>query len=100
MSDNEYTPTTAAIRESHAFTTQSKIAGATFGQGLAEFDRWLAAHDREVAAKALTDAATLLEPFSGIGLANGANRTDVANWLRARAAALGVPVSPESEGKK
>jgi hypothetical protein len=46
----EYTPTTDSIREGYAFTVQSKIAGATFGQGLAEFDRWLGAHDEAVRA--------------------------------------------------
>lgn len=33
----------------------------------------------------LMEVALMLEPFSGIGLANGATRNDVANWLRARA---------------
>lgn len=47
----QYTPSTDVIREGHAFYLQSKIAGATFGQGLAEFDRWLAEHDRQVAAR-------------------------------------------------
>lgn len=36
-------------------------------------------------ADALREAADLLEPFSGIGLSNGATRAEVASWLRARA---------------
>jgi len=36
-------------------------------------------------AEALKEAAELIEPFSGIGLANGATRGDVARWLKARA---------------
>lgn len=36
----------------------------------------------------LMEVASLLEPFSGIGLANGATRNDVANWVRARALAI------------
>jgi hypothetical protein len=38
-----------------------------------------------VAVETLHDAANRLMPFSGIGLANGATRADVAQWLRARA---------------
>ena len=34
---------------------------------------------------ALNEAADLIDPFSGIGLSNGATRADVARWLRARA---------------
>lgn len=41
-------PVTAEVREGFAFYLQGKIAGATFGQGLAEFDAWLADHDAEV----------------------------------------------------
>jgi len=36
-------------------------------------------------AAALNEAAELIEPFSGIGMANGATRGDVARWLRHRA---------------
>ncbi|MCO4257342.1 hypothetical protein [Pseudarthrobacter cellobiosi] len=35
---------------------------------------------------ALEEVADLIEPFSGIGLAHGATRGDVARWLRDRAA--------------
>ncbi len=49
---SDYTPSTDVVREGHAFFVQAKIAGGTFGQGLAEFDRWLAEHDRQVAERA------------------------------------------------
>lgn len=49
---------------------------------------WLAKVKREAAADALAGAATSIEPFSGIGLANGATRAEVAGWLRAHAAEL------------
>lgn len=39
----------------------------------------------EAVRSELMEVALMLEPFSGIGLANGATRNDVANWLRARA---------------
>lgn len=40
---------------------------------------------REEFAAAVRDLADLVEPYSGIELANSASRADVANWLRARA---------------
>jgi len=43
---------------------------------------------KEAQAGALREAADLVEPFSGIGMANGATRGEVAAWLRARAAAI------------
>jgi hypothetical protein len=51
MTDDEYTPTTDEVRD-----RASAQAGYTSGMVeamTAEFDRWLAAHDAEVAAKAL-----------------------------------------------
>jgi hypothetical protein len=55
---SDYVPTTSTVRagwsDGHPFY-------ATTGsyERYAEFDRWLAAHDREVAAKALRDAAAI-----------------------------------------
>ena len=50
--------------------------------------RWLSEHDREVAARALREAAERILPYSDIGLANGAPRADVSAWLMDRAARL------------
>ena len=47
---SEYTPTTRWVREWYADSVDHL-------GGEQEFDRWLAEHDREVAAKALRDAA-------------------------------------------
>ena len=44
----EHTPVTAEVREGFAFYLQGKFAGATFGQGLSEFDAWLVQHDAEL----------------------------------------------------
>ncbi len=52
---DEYTPSVDVVREGHAFFVQAKIAGATFGQGLAEFDRWLAEHDAAVRREAAAE---------------------------------------------
>ena len=43
---------------------------------------------REIKCVALREAAELLKPYSGIGLANGASRADVSEWLSQRADAL------------
>jgi hypothetical protein len=56
-----YTPTTDAVREAYAVE-----AGVIYEpeRREAEFDRWLAAHDREVAAKALREwAAEVVERY-------------------------------------
>ena len=44
--DEQYTPTTAEVCEGYAHLTLNPVADA------AAFDRWLLAHDREVAEKA------------------------------------------------
>jgi hypothetical protein len=50
------------------------------------FDRWLVAHDREVAAKALREAAALVyEDWSGGHAYEGVARQEVEDWLYARA---------------
>lgn len=83
---NDYTPTTDEVREDFAYPWEG------FKQDregrMAVFDRWIAAHDREVAAQALRWAAERILPYSGIGLANGAPRADVSAWLMDRAARL------------
>jgi hypothetical protein len=40
---------------------------------------------REAVADELAELAELLEPYSGIGLSNGATRGEVAQWIRRRA---------------
>ncbi|GAA3730313.1 hypothetical protein GCM10022239_03630 [Leifsonia bigeumensis] len=44
----EYTPTTAQVRDGYAMNEFGEVSD----RYAAEFDRWLAAHDREVAEKA------------------------------------------------
>lgn len=46
-----YTPTTAHVRDSY-IQGQRQAFIASAGEHAEEFDRWLAAHDAEVAAKA------------------------------------------------
>lgn len=58
---------------------------------LAEPDGGLAAHDREVTAKAFMDAA---DEYPGT-----VSVVQFRYWLRARAAALGIPEGTEKEGK-
>ena len=79
MGDN-YTPTTDEVCEAYIGD-----AGFDLTDRQADFERWLAAHNAVVGRAALRELADLLEPFSGIGLANGATRADVASWLRVRA---------------
>lgn len=50
----------------------------------AQFDRWLAAHDREVAAKALRDAADAYNPATG----GDAAVAVVPSWLNDLAARI------------
>jgi hypothetical protein len=49
VASTEYTPTTDEIRE-------ATVPGSYQSWGKGYFDRWLAAHDREVAAKAWDEA--------------------------------------------
>lgn len=55
---SKYTPTTEQVREFWASDGRHQPAAKSFGaqESADEFDRWLAAHDAEVAAKALEDA--------------------------------------------
>lgn len=85
MSGTEFTPTTDEVREAVDEWVWSRrmFRPELASSDVAEFDRWLAEHDREVAAKALTDAAEHI--------------TDdyLKRALLARAAALGVPEEAE-----
>lgn len=61
--EDEFTPTTDDVRGCYAETQ----TGGEFGYmdngeaGSADFDRWLAAHDAEVKAQALKDAADAVD---------------------------------------
>lgn len=89
-----YTPTTDEIRNVWGeFSEYGGLTNRTSGGSLidaryAEFDRWLATHDRDIQAQALREVAERILPYSGIGLANGATRSDVSAWLTDRAARL------------
>jgi len=88
---SEYTPTTDDVRECWSEAYQ-------VGDREGAFDRWLAAHDREVAAKALRDAAKSALSDWAEGLAR---RRLWHVWLAERATALvsepstPAPVEPE-----
>lgn len=73
----EYTPSTARIRESATQPWHEPVDYNQHAEELA-FDSWLAAHDREVAAKALREAAAET-PM------NCYDPRHQADWLRARA---------------
>jgi hypothetical protein len=61
---DEYTPTTEQVARAYTVgMRQAFIASA--GEHDAEFTRWLAAHDREVAAKALREAAEWARGIDG-----------------------------------
>ena len=78
---SEYTPTTEEVRDDYIlrYATESRLRHNLFGEA---FDRWLAAHDAEVAAKTLEDAADHVSGIDG-------RRDDAArDWLRARAAGI------------
>lgn len=60
----EYTPTTEEVREIYAVIEGEDEYGHPYqtaaqkDEGVAEFDRWLAARDAEVAARTLEEAIT------------------------------------------
>ena len=49
---SDYTPTTAEIRGHYSWKSSSIVGALEYSEGLSEFERWLAAHDAEVADKA------------------------------------------------
>lgn len=52
----DYTPTTDTVRATYArHHSKCEPCGETTAALVAEFDRWLAAHDREVAARTLRE---------------------------------------------
>lgn len=91
-----YTPTTEEVREGYA---ESGLEEKTYLEqehtrklNLAEFDRWLEAHDREVKAQALEEAAdewvSRAWEANLIGVHKPSNGTKVMHWLRDRAQQL------------
>ena len=101
-----YTPTTATIRAEYAGRVEAwemtyAEQEAARAEEVVEFDRWLAAHDAEVAAQALSEAADrihvslqqahkragrALDPiFSQYDQGLWGGYKNAENWLRARA---------------
>ena len=101
-----YTPTTATIRAEYAGRVEAwemtyAEQEAARAEEVVEFDRWLAAHDAEVAAQALSEAAdrihvslqqahkragrTLDPMFSQYDQGLWRGYKNAENWLRARA---------------
>lgn len=83
---DEYTPTTAQMRQLHIGAMTSRRAGRD-----AEFDRWLAAHDQEVREAAARDVQRRIDAFIRHGEAVPADvttydREAVHNDLRVLAA--------------
>ena len=62
---SDYTPTAEDVREDYAIGRNEEVGAGWYGQHRAEFDRWLAAHDAGVAAKALEDACDELGVYVG-----------------------------------
>ena len=72
---SDYTPTTDTVQATYA-AHHSKCApcGEVAVSLRDEFDRWLSAHDREVAARALREAAVVVGDewlLAAAGLLNG-----------------------------
>ena len=97
MSDTEYIPTIEELRADFVLANTRNHDAYQVGRSLAseqetfgaQFDRTLAAHDREVAAKALREFADTIEPITTCP-------TDV-RMARARAAALvSEPSTPDT----
>jgi hypothetical protein len=79
---DEYTPTTDEVRAE--YVTNRAIRVPTTTPVASEFDRWLAAHDREVAAAALDKAADEFRSGQITGLFTGRDQYP-REWLRQRA---------------
>jgi hypothetical protein len=58
---SDYTPTTEEVRAAYA----ADAYGVVKKRWLLEFDRWLAAHDRQVAENAIRDAVEWARSCSG-----------------------------------
>lgn len=87
---SEFTPTTDEVRARYCADEFGHPAALT--DPCLEFDRWLEAHDREVAAKALRDAAHSMRRHKQPGHWNLTDELDPDNaaqspdaWLERRA---------------
>ncbi len=86
---SEYTPTTVEVRHAYGDARCADADDPAHANGCpqdAEFDRWLAEHDRQVKAEALREAADsyVLGHIAYMGFQPGYTQ----KWLRARADAL------------
>lgn len=96
---SNYTPTTTTIRAEYAGRVEAwemtyAEQEAARAEEVVEFDRWLRAHDAQVAAQALREAADEAERHADEGCpscsnnpvsaCSGANKLTAA-WLRSRA---------------
>lgn len=82
---SEHTPTTDEVRAMYG--ADEFGVPAPLGQPVPDFDRWLAGHDRKVAARAFEDAADFLltDPTAGPGTTKRLRHRIYAAWLRERA---------------
>lgn len=88
----EFTPTTEQVREVFALALVPSDGDQTVPED--EFDRWLAAHDREVQAQTLKTAADFLATKN---LTSSADGVHIVEWLNGTAAALR---NSDNEGKE
>ena len=103
---SDYTPTTKEVREDYALGRNEVVGAGWYDQHRAEFDRWLAAHDAEVTAKALERGVDELGVYVGdedgdywTGYRDGQRRQiHVLKMLAAESRA--DTTNNESEGKK
>lgn len=89
MTDRQYTPDTEDVRENYELAAIDLCDGRCRKRGHAdEFDRWLAAHDAEVAAKALEEAGHAFTHSGKIGGGALFARREVQAVLRKRSAEI------------
>lgn len=87
---DEYVPKTQEIREAYRYETGGDGCSVRGDEAYPEFDRWLAAHDAQVKADALNEAADM---FAITG------RLEMMTWLRARAAEVRGTGTPNGESR-
>ena len=81
---SEYVPTTEEVRDNYTYGASACGCCAEYrDEDYKKFDLWLAAHDAEVSAKALSDASREWRTHVN---ASEASYVCPEDWLRARAA--------------